>query len=176
MGWGLRAMQGLVPKFVFLEMGIPEGSVLHLTNNPEIRVQVLDSRHVSYLGSRMSLTKVTTTLLGLTQRDTVVDKRVFGDRTLQQIKDKHESKKEGRKGLEDMTSWVVWLRWVLTGKPVVKYGGYWCGCCGKWYPDPHEIPVYQSAGFWWDTWGLCPECEVGKARACRSSEVHEVRT
>jgi hypothetical protein len=89
-------MQGLVPKFVFLEMGIPEGSVLHLTNNPEIRVQVLDSRHVSYLGSRMSLTKVTTTLLGLTQRDTVVDKRVFGDRTLQQIKDKHESKKEGR--------------------------------------------------------------------------------
>jgi hypothetical protein len=41
---------------------------------------------------------------------------------------------------------------------MLSYPGYACRCCGKWTDEPFTIPKYQSAGGWWDTWGLCDEC------------------
>lgn len=41
---------------------------------------------------------------------------------------------------------------------MLKYPGFHCGCCGKWVDEAFEIPEYQSADPWWDTWGLCNEC------------------
>jgi len=49
------------------------------------------------------------------------------------------------------------LKWRLNGKPMLKYEGFHCGCCGKWWDIPFEIPEYKSCGSWWDGWGLCPE-------------------
>jgi len=49
------------------------------------------------------------------------------------------------------------LKWIKNGRPVIKYAGFHCGCCGRWWPIPFEIPEYDSAGKWWDTWGICPE-------------------
>lgn len=50
-----------------------------------------------------------------------------------------------------------WLKWILRGRPMIKYSGFHCGCCGKWWEIPFEIPEYASAGEWWDTWRVCPE-------------------
>jgi hypothetical protein len=49
-----------------------------------------------------------------------------------------------------------WLKWLLKGKPMIHYKGYNCGCCGKGWMIPFDVPEYQSAGSWGDTWGLCP--------------------
>ena len=53
-----------------------------------------------------------------------------------------------------------WFRWVCKGKPMVKYSGFNCGLCGRWCDAPFEIPEYKSAGSWWDTWGMCKDCET----------------
>lgn len=49
------------------------------------------------------------------------------------------------------------LKWWLKGKPMIHYTGYNCGCCGKRWAIPFDIPEYQSVGEWLDTWGCCPE-------------------
>lgn len=51
-----------------------------------------------------------------------------------------------------------WLKWIWKGKPVIKYPGYHCGCCGKWVDWEFFIPTYKSMGEWWDTWGICSQC------------------
>jgi len=53
----------------------------------------------------------------------------------------------------------AWLKWVLGGKPMVHYNGFYCVACGKWVKEPFEIPEYQSVGGWWDTKGVCEECQ-----------------
>jgi len=46
---------------------------------------------------------------------------------------------------------------------MIQYRGYHCGICGKWVNEPFSVPEYQSAGEWWDTWGMCNECiKIGK--------------
>ena len=54
-----------------------------------------------------------------------------------------------------------WLRWILAGKPTVKYDGASCGLCGRWYKEHYEVPTYK-ADPWIDTWGLCPKCATGE--------------
>lgn len=53
----------------------------------------------------------------------------------------------------------AWRRhqWKRAGRPMVHYDGFHCGCCGRWHGIPFEIPLYESVGKQWDTWGLCPE-------------------
>lgn len=53
---------------------------------------------------------------------------------------------------------VQWLKWLKDGKPVINYLGHHCGCCGAWTDEEYAVPMYRSAGEWWDTWGLCPIC------------------
>lgn len=50
------------------------------------------------------------------------------------------------------------IAWVLKGKPMIKYRGYNCGCCGAWVEEEFEIPTYKSIGSDLDTWGLCDKC------------------
>ena len=50
------------------------------------------------------------------------------------------------------------IKWFFNGKPMIKYPGYNCGCCGSWNSEPFEIPEWYSDGKWWDTWGLCQKC------------------
>ena len=50
------------------------------------------------------------------------------------------------------------LRWLLKGRPYLRYPGYHCGCCGKWVEKSFSVPVYKSQGEWGDTWGLCEAC------------------
>lgn len=54
---------------------------------------------------------------------------------------------------------VRYLRWRFGGRSMVKYPGFKCGCCGRWWDIPFEIPEYESCGEWADTWGLCPRGE-----------------
>ena len=58
--------------------------------------------------------------------------------------------------------WIIsffrWLKWHLKGKSMIQYRGYHCGICGKWVNEPFSVSEYQSAGEWWDTWGMCNEC------------------
>ena len=56
---------------------------------------------------------------------------------------------------------IVKLKWFLNGKPMIKYPGYTCGCCGAGVMKEFEVPEWNSAGEWWDTWGLCEECIEG---------------
>ncbi len=56
---------------------------------------------------------------------------------------------------------IKWLKWILKGKPIIKYEGYNCGCCGKWVNEKFSVPEYKSVGRWWDTWGLCDGCFNG---------------
>jgi hypothetical protein len=56
---------------------------------------------------------------------------------------------------------IRWLKWLWNGRPVIQYPGLHCGCCGEWVNRKFSIPTYKSTGEWWDTWGLCPECERG---------------
>lgn len=51
------------------------------------------------------------------------------------------------------------IKWILKGKPMARYKGFNCGCCGKWHNKPFSIPTYLSCGEWWDTWGICPTIE-----------------
>lgn len=60
-----------------------------------------------------------------------------------------------------MTMFFKWIVWMIRGKPVVKYAGFNCGCCGKWVNEEFMIPTYRSAGRWWDTIDLCKECIGG---------------
>lgn len=55
-----------------------------------------------------------------------------------------------------------WLKWIIKGRLIIYYLGFNCGCCGKWVKEPFSIPEYRSSGEWWDTWGLCNECQKGK--------------
>lgn len=50
------------------------------------------------------------------------------------------------------------LKWILNGKLMIKYPGCNCGLCGKWIDKEFEVPVWNSCGRWWDTWGICDEC------------------
>ena len=50
-----------------------------------------------------------------------------------------------------------YIKWLLHSKPMIKYEGFNCGCCGRWWSISFELPQYQSGGVWWDTWGLCPK-------------------
>ncbi|KKM63254.1 hypothetical protein LCGC14_1513270 [marine sediment metagenome] len=50
------------------------------------------------------------------------------------------------------------IKWLLNNKPMIKYSGFNCGCCGKWENEEFEVPTYRSGGEWWDTWGVCEEC------------------
>ncbi len=52
---------------------------------------------------------------------------------------------------------IRYLKWLINGKPMIKYSGYTCGCCGKFREDPFEIPEYDSNGEYWDTIGLCSD-------------------
>lgn len=52
----------------------------------------------------------------------------------------------------------AYFKWLWQGKPMKKYTGFNCGCCGAWNDTPFEIPTYQSYGEWYDTWGICPDC------------------
>lgn len=55
------------------------------------------------------------------------------------------------------------LWWKLFRKDYVYYDGYNCGLCGKWVNEKFQLPSYDSAGEWWDTWGMCEECaEAGR--------------
>jgi len=51
--------------------------------------------------------------------------------------------------------WREW-RWRRSGRPTITYDGFHCGCCGRWWGIPFEVRTIDSAGRWWDTWGLCP--------------------
>jgi hypothetical protein len=51
----------------------------------------------------------------------------------------------------------VYLNWVKNGKPMIKYPGFHCGCCGCWTEFEFEVPECDSDD-WWDTWGLCEKC------------------
>ena len=52
--------------------------------------------------------------------------------------------------------------WEFLFPPPLYYEGYNCGCCGKWIHAPRWIPKRKSKGAsWWDTVGLCPQCEKG---------------
>jgi hypothetical protein len=51
---------------------------------------------------------------------------------------------------------LYYLKWLLNGKPMVKHSGFNCGCCGKRWNIPFEVPTYKSIGIH-DEWGLCPE-------------------
>ena len=48
------------------------------------------------------------------------------------------------------------LKWILSGKPMISYPGFHCGCCGKWNAIPFSLPKYLSMGEWIDGWGVCP--------------------
>jgi len=50
----------------------------------------------------------------------------------------------------------LYLKWIISGKPMIVYSGFNCGCCGRWHNIKIEIPKYKSCGEWWDTWGVCP--------------------
>jgi len=52
-----------------------------------------------------------------------------------------------------------WILWKLSGSKILIYNGYHCGCCGRWVKEVFKIPKYKSQGNYWDTWGLCPDCE-----------------
>ena len=62
-----------------------------------------------------------------------------------------------------MIRWIkrfkVKRQWIKDGKPMQKYEGSNCGCCGKWIEEPFEVPKY-IANKWWDTWGLCKSCAL----------------
>jgi hypothetical protein len=49
-----------------------------------------------------------------------------------------------------------YIRWVLRGKPTVKYEGFKCRVCGRWNDRNFEIRDYLSEGEWFDTWKICP--------------------
>lgn len=51
------------------------------------------------------------------------------------------------------------ISWRHRGRPMIKYPGFTCGCCGRGWKIPFEIRDYESCGKYWDTWGLCPEGE-----------------
>ena len=51
---------------------------------------------------------------------------------------------------------IAKLKWIRQGRPMIKYPGFGCGCCGKYWAIPFEVPTYESSGKWWDTWGVCP--------------------
>ena len=59
-----------------------------------------------------------------------------------------------------------WLMWLLRGKPMLKYEGYHCGCCGRWVKEQFEIPTYRSDGRFADTIGLCKYCEASDYDVC----------
>lgn len=56
-------------------------------------------------------------------------------------------------------------KWIRMGRPMVKYSQFWCGCCGKVWKIPFEIPEFESCGEWCDTWGVCP-----KGQGCKSNK------
>lgn len=56
-----------------------------------------------------------------------------------------------------MLNLIKWFKWLLQGKPFIKYKGFNCGCCGKWWDESFEVPAYKSEGKWWDTINLCPK-------------------
>lgn len=43
--------------------------------------------------------------------------------------------------------------------PYIKYNGFHCGCCGTWIEEEFTVPKWDSAGWWWDTIGLCNGCK-----------------
>ena len=49
----------------------------------------------------------------------------------------------------------TWLRWHHKGKPMIKYPGFNCGCCGKWVPD---VITRSDLGGFFSGWTLCEEC------------------
>lgn len=53
------------PNLNFKEMGIPIGSELRFVNKPDEVVKIIDSKRVEYQDASYSLTKITTTLLGV---------------------------------------------------------------------------------------------------------------
>lgn len=53
-------------------------------------------------------------------------------------------------GYTTFKSFIVYLKWVKKGKPMVKYHGFNCGCCGAWENHEFEVPEYR-ADDWWDT-------------------------
>ena len=61
--------------------------------------------------------------------------------------------------IRKIINYIEHRNWIKRGKPVVKYEGYNCGCCGTYWNIPFEIPEYDSEGKYWDTWGMCP---IGK--------------
>ena len=56
----------------------------------------------------------------------------------------------------NVRNFIRYLKWLWAGKPMIKYAGYNCGCCGRWWDISFEVPAYRSTGGWGDTWGLCP--------------------
>lgn len=59
---GKRLARKKRPRFNFIEMGIPVGSILNFSQG-DATCEVVDSRQVSFLGETMSLTKATKILL-----------------------------------------------------------------------------------------------------------------
>ena len=53
---------------------------------------------------------------------------------------------------------ITRLKWLLKGKPMIRYSGFNCGLCGKWVYQYFEVPTCESHGKWWDTWSLCDSC------------------
>jgi len=56
---------------------------------------------------------------------------------------------------------MKWLKWILKGRPTIKYEGFHCGICGAWIDKKFEMPTYKSNGKWADTWEVCDECFGG---------------
>ena len=68
--------------------------------------------------------------------------------------------------LYSIKSFFARLKWISAGRPMIKYSGFNCGCCGKGWKIPFKVEEYESGGEWWDTWGLCPE-----DKGCREKDI-----
>lgn len=75
------------PRLNFEDMGIPVGSKLVFRDNPDIEVEVVDSRHVSYLDEVSTLTPITMSILNKNTAIQPTPYWLFKDRNLMDIYD-----------------------------------------------------------------------------------------
>jgi hypothetical protein len=75
------------PRLNFEDMGIPVGAKLMFRDNPEIEVEVVDSRHVRYLDDVSTLTPITMSILGKSTAIQPTPYWIFKNRNLMDIYD-----------------------------------------------------------------------------------------